>query len=267
MKTNLKNATFIIPVKIDSQDRLDNITIVLNYLHKHLDTNIILYEHDDSPKLFELSQKLKVKYIFEPFKGSKYYDFHRTKFLNQMILLSETDVIVNYDADALIPATSCQESYKRIYRENHDFVYPFGYGNWQREIKTGGPKSKILETLDLDSLENSDYADNLMSEYGHVVFAKRKSYIECFLENEKFRPDGPEDKERFFRFKKLERKISWVEDSYIYHLEHSRQLDKRPSNPHYGQNMELFVQLMQMDKEELLDYYSRQEYLNKYKCI
>ena len=42
MKHDLKNATFIMPLRIESEDRLRNIVISLAYLLKNFDTNVII---------------------------------------------------------------------------------------------------------------------------------------------------------------------------------------------------------------------------------
>jgi len=44
---NLKDTTFIIPIKIDSQDRLNNANTVLGYLNKRFNTNAIIHEIKD----------------------------------------------------------------------------------------------------------------------------------------------------------------------------------------------------------------------------
>ena len=46
MKTDLTDVTFIIPVKIDSDDRRRNLKITLSYLQRNFDTNIIVCESD-----------------------------------------------------------------------------------------------------------------------------------------------------------------------------------------------------------------------------
>ena len=68
MKTDLKNTTFIIPIYIESPDRVLNTKITLSYLFKHFDTNVIILEYDETPKLpailKELNLQDKVNYIF-----------------------------------------------------------------------------------------------------------------------------------------------------------------------------------------------------------
>ena len=46
MKTDLSQATFIIPIRIESNDRLRNVITSICYLLKNFDTNIIVKEVD-----------------------------------------------------------------------------------------------------------------------------------------------------------------------------------------------------------------------------
>ena len=41
---NLKNTTFIIPLCIESPDRMNNSKIVLGFLNHHFNTNVIIHE-------------------------------------------------------------------------------------------------------------------------------------------------------------------------------------------------------------------------------
>ena len=46
MKRDLKDCTFIIPIRIESTDRMRNVITILCYLNSNFDTNIIVKEVD-----------------------------------------------------------------------------------------------------------------------------------------------------------------------------------------------------------------------------
>ena len=46
MKTDLKDVTFMIPVRIDSIIRLENLISVVQYLSRHFDCRIMILEAD-----------------------------------------------------------------------------------------------------------------------------------------------------------------------------------------------------------------------------
>jgi hypothetical protein len=45
-KIDLKDVTFVIPVRIDCIERLENIFLIIDYLYSLFDTNIIVLESD-----------------------------------------------------------------------------------------------------------------------------------------------------------------------------------------------------------------------------
>src|ERR1017187_8584317 len=127
MKLDLTKTTFIIPIYIESQDRKTNLTITLSYLFKHLDTNVIVLEHDTVSKvpniLKELNLENKLTYIFS--KNESGNDvFHRTKFLNQMLHCVKTPVVVNYDVDILLKPEVYLECQNKIL-SGSDLIYPY----------------------------------------------------------------------------------------------------------------------------------------------
>ena len=105
------------------------------------------------------------------------------------------------------------------------------------------------------------------AQYGHVQFMKRSSYIDAGMENENFRGSSPEDKERFHRFTLLGYNVGRIDDQ-VYHLEHSRGANSWPNsvqgNPYMKENFEEWGKIQLMNKDELKEYYSTQEYLRKY---
>jgi hypothetical protein len=86
------------------------------------------------------------------------------------------------------------------------------------------------------------------------------------MENENFRAYAPEDKERFYRFNTLGYSVGRIKN-YVYHLEHSRGENSWFSNPHMESNMAEWTKIQNMSKDNLLQYYSEQEYLKKYACV
>ena len=115
MKKDLKDCTFIIPVRIESEDRLRNVITILCYIISNFDTNIIMKEVDKKPvfKDYGLSQVEEYceniscfNYIFEE---SDDPIFLREKMLNEMLAITKTKVVVNsgYCSSTLYIACFC----------------------------------------------------------------------------------------------------------------------------------------------------------------
>ena len=271
MKIDLSEATFIIPIRIESQDRLRNVITTTAFLLENFDTNIIIkevdfesvFEKDALPVLEDiLDCDIDVKHVFEK---SEEPLFHRQKVLNEMIMGAKTEIVVNYDCDVLLPLNSYLEAYRSILYHTHDVVYPYGQGVYQKQINaTDEVVSKFLETSNYEYL---DEVSNLhTSDFGWVQFFNRQVYIDGGLENENFKAYSPEDKERFYRFTTLGYNVGRIND-YVYHLEHTRGENSWFSNPHMLSNMEEWEKIQTMNKEQLIEYYSNQQYLKKYASI
>ena len=273
MRTNLSEATFIIPIRIESSDRMRNVITTTAFLLENFKTNIIIKEVDKK-SIFEkealpiLEDILDVdlwenfNFIFEE---SDEPLFHRQRVLNEMIMECETDIVVNYDCDVILPKESYELAYKGIMDNIYDVVYPYGQGMYQKQVAaTDITVSKFLETGDYEFL-NAVSQDHT-SDFGWAQFFRRSVYIEGGMENENFRAYAPEDKERYFRFTTLGYKVGRI-NNVVYHLEHARGENSWFSNPHMESNLQEWEMISGMDKKQLMDYYSNQKYLEKYASI
>lgn len=263
---DLKDITFIIPVRIESPDREANARITLNYLCTHLNTNIIILEHDSSPKMPEILKDIKqgrtkIEYRFIDNKEGTEI-FHRTKFLNIMLDIVETPVVVNYDVDVLLRPEVYKQCRDLIVNDRMDLVYPYFWGTSQYQVYYPG-RDRVAASLSLDSLIPGDYNLN-RSEYGHCQFFNTLSYRKGGMENEGFISYAPEDQERGYRFQKLGYKVMW-NHAYVYHLEHTRGINSSSANPMMNVNNQLFEDIKRMSEQELALYYRNVEYLKQYR--
>ena len=168
--------------------------------------------------------------------------FHRTKVLNDMVMESTTDVVVNYDTDLILPISSYTQAVEMLGGE-YDVVYPYRFGNHaERKVNM----FFTIETQeDMNGFESIDWVNKFIEseyscdcldehffyyqvasgegygEYGMVQFFDRQVYIDGGLENEGFIAYAPEDVERHHRWKTLGYNIGRVDD-HAYHLEHER---------------------------------------------
>jgi len=269
MRIDLSQATFIIPIRIESPDRLRNVITSTAFLLENFDTNIIIKEVD-SESVFQrdalpllkdiLDVDVNVQHIFEK---SNEPLFHRQKVLNEMIAEAKTDIVVNYDCDVILPLESYELAYRGIMDGVYDAVYPYGSGMFQYQVRASDQVvSKFLETRDYSYL--NDNSNLHTSDFGWVQFFNRQVYIEGGMENENFKAYAPEDKERFYRFTTMGYNVGRI-NNFVYHLEHARGENSWFNNPHMQSNMDEWDKIQSMDKEQLLEYYSQQDYLKKYR--
>ena len=271
MKIDLSQATFIIPIRIESPDRLRNVITTTAFLVENFDTNIIIkevdsegvFQRDALPILQDIVDGGIFKNFHHIFEKSDEPLFHRQKVLNEMIMEADTEIVVNYDCDAILPIKSYELAYRSIMDGVHDVVYPYGQGMYQKQVAaTDEVVSSFLESGNYKFLDKVSKIHT--SDFGWAQFFNRQVYIDGGMENENFKAYAPEDKERHYRFTTLGYKVGRITD-YVYHLEHARGENSWFSNPHMEDNQQEWIKLCQMLKDELKDYYSTQKYLEKYK--
>ena len=114
--------------------RLRNIILSLSYLLNNFKTNVIIQEVDTDSKFQQYAAPELEKLVSDLtpitllFEESQDPIFHRTRILNDMLLESKTDVVVNYDTDVIFPTNSYLKSYDMILNQGYDLVYPYGQG-------------------------------------------------------------------------------------------------------------------------------------------
>ena len=268
---DLAKATFIIPICIESNDRLRNVITITAFLLENFDTNIIIKEVD-SESIFKnaalpilkniLDVDININHIFEK---SNSPSFHRQRVLNEMIAEADTEIVVNYDCDVLLPLESYHEAYSSVLHHKHDVIYPYGQGMYQKQVQTSDEVvSDFLQTMDYSILDSNSTIST--SDFGWAQFFNRQVYIDGGMENENFVAYAPEDKERFYRFTTLDYNVGRI-DNYVYHLEHARGQNSWVNNPHMNTNNDEWEKVQKMNKEQIKEYYLKQEYLQKYVSI
>lgn len=256
----MPNSTIVIPIKIDSDIRLKNINLTVKYLLKNTDSYIHLYEADEIQKFnFKEFDNSRIKYEYH---HSDTNEFHRTKIINEMLSASTTPITVNYDADVLLPVSAYTSAEQLLLNGEADVVYPYGFEKYdQRKIFIHNDLNKdFLNNFNLE-LINPHCTQIGFCRFGHVQFFNTKVYKNGFMENENYKHWCPEDEERGIRFVKLGYKVIWL-NSLIYHQEHPPSTLTKPVN--INEIVQLHNSLVRMSKEELINYYQKQEYLKKY---
>jgi hypothetical protein len=259
---HLKDTTFIIPIFIDSEDRIKNCKSVMGFLNHNFKSNIIIHEYYvNESKLNFLNEfkNLNIKHLSENIKNNNY---HRTKQLNKMLSIVDTDVVCNYDIDVLLPPASYIIS-ERILKDNFfDVVYPYGFGKFQLKISQKLSRQNFDKNYLISNIEDI-YLKNDYSEYGHCVFFRTDSYKNIGGENENFISYGPEDSERYQRCHRFGLRLHRIKD-YVYHFEHSRTNFSNKENPDFINNEKLFLELKNMSDLDFISYYNDQKYCKNY---
>ncbi|GAB6122096.1 galactosyltransferase-related protein [Dysgonomonas termitidis] len=219
MKIDMKDTTFIIVVRLDSIDRLENIQAVTSQLCKYFETNIIIVEVTDYYNGI-LKSLLPGKVIYK-FIEDKDNVFHRTFYFNQLTNEIDTPIMALWDTDVVIDKKAIVEATNYIRTNNADIAYPYN-GIF---LETSDILRKYyLKTKDIRVLyRNKNKLDLLYHQpmVGGAVIVNREKYIEAGMENERHYGWGNDDFDRYYRFAGLGYRIYRV-NTPLFHLSHSR---------------------------------------------
>lgn len=242
---DLSNVTFNIPVRIDTQHRLENVNLVVDYLNHHFKTNIIVCEEDKEKKLENLSSKCTYHYI-----KSDNSHFHRTRILNLMAKMSQTSIIVNYDTDVLFKVSEYVNAANVIDTNYGDVCFPYN-GRFYDVPRSF--YASINETKSLDGINLSSCGLLTSSSVGGAIFWNKNKFMEIGMENENFKSWGFEDNERIARCRRLGLRIIRTPD-ILYHIEHSKSTNSGPHNHFYWENQRECAKVEAMTAEEIKQY-------------
>ena len=263
---DLRDTTFMIPLRVETQDRMRNAITILTYLLRGFNTNVMVLENDSNPTFKEnvlpvLEQSVpafNLKNLNYMYEETEEYMFHRTRMLNDMTMKADTDIVVNYDTDILLPKNVYSQACQVIRDGTASFVYPYGMGNYQFQVQATDEQvtNFINSNFNFLAFTSKRQWD---AKFGFVQFCDRKEYIRLGMEIEDFKAYGYEDDERFQRFSRLS-KVYRIEDM-VWHLEHERTSNSWFNNPHIESNKKLYEKLIKLKPKELLKYCQTQQYM------
>ena len=253
---NLKDTTFIIPIRIESPSRAFNFRYVVQYLCDNLKTNIIIRESgikNIAGRMLSEIDKRQTHIIYN-MEYTAAHALHRTRLLNEMLAGVTTACVANYDTDIILQSEAYLQAQNRILSGEADLVYPYFKGLSQKKVTP--KKGSIFDVF-------SAPFEMGQSDCGHCCFFNTEAYKEGGRENENFIAYAPEDQERSMRFLKLGYKVMWL-NNFVWHLEHERSVNSTEKNPYFWDGMNLYKAESAMTEKELREYCCKQEYIKKY---
>jgi hypothetical protein len=266
----MMDLTFLIPTRIETEDRLRNIISSVSYLLRNVPAKVIVKEVSGRntfkfralPEIKKYADTDKLTHIFEE---SNEPLFCKSKVLNDLIVASDTSVVANYDADCILPKESYRQAYDMIHNNEADVVYPYGCGvyQWKAQYNSQIYEEFVKSWNGTSVLDKNKSLSN--STIGWTQFIRRENYINSYMMNENFVSWGCEDDEFYFRMSTLGNRIARI-NNYVYHLEHGRTHNSWFSNPNFNNNWQLWNKIKTFDREQLVKYYEDQDYLKTRKA-
>jgi hypothetical protein len=266
----MNNLTFLMPCRIESEDRLKNVITSVSYITNHFPQCQIIVKENDAQSVFvdkalPIIQKIfgttppNLQHIFEQSENKFFY---KTRILNDLLLESKTEIVYNYDVDVVYPVSSYTTAYNMIAKGGFDAVYPYGCGVYQWAVDYPIPlfDAFIQSKFDLDILQPNCKLQPSVMGWGQMI--KRQVYIDSYMWNENFISWGAEDCEYYYRLQALGYRVGRVNDM-VYHFDHARTFNSHYHNPKFMDNHNLWQTIRNLNKDAIMRYYEDQNYVKE----
>ena len=261
----MKDITYIIPLKIDNNQKIINIITSLIYLlHNFKNSKILIKEVDQYPFFLEkvlpqIKKRIPTKNIIYLFEKNKSKYFHQTRILNDLILKSNTKIVATYDVNTILPVKNHLIAYNSISKGVSDIVYPYGCGFYKQNV--------IEFDLIFNNFIKSNFNFDLLnvtsktsiSTIDFCQFFEREKIISGYMFNENFLDIHKAYQEFFYRFNCLGYSVNRYY-GFIWHLDPFTKEILYSSNERKKSNY-LWEKIRIKDSEELNNFYKKQNYL------
>ena len=133
----MKDLTFLLPCRIESEDRLKNVITSTTYLLKNFPEAKVILKEVDTRSHFKfralpvIQKYVNTNQLTHIFEESDEKFFHKTRILNDLLVASQTPIVYNHDVDVVLPVESYKLAYDAISSGQSDAIYPFGCGVYQ----------------------------------------------------------------------------------------------------------------------------------------
>lgn len=261
MKTDLGGLTFLFHVRLDTQERGENVKIITDYYKNTCKNYSCIFIEDDVeqklPRLITFTEN--DVYVF-----SKNTDqWNKCAAFNKGIILAKSNILAFHDLDAVLPINQLIDAIEQLNsNDKMGLVYPY---NGLFLCVSKQIKHHFANTLDVSDITkywpNSlqiNYNDgNVLvgahSSVGGCVLGRRDNIIKSNGYNPNFKGWGYEDNEFPSRVHKMGFTVSRLTDSRaaLWHLPHDGVgASPKVENPYHEQNRQIcsFVEISSREK-------------------
>lgn len=243
--------TIIIPCRLDTFERLENILVATTYLIDKIDAKVIVIEANNSGSGIlnkHLDKEIDYVLIHDPDPI-----FFRTNYINLIANQVNTQLVGVWDTDVVMPLEQLKKAISILKNNEADFVYPYD--------KLFLDTSPILRRMYLKEGNMDILLKNMkkMKEMyppnplGGAFLANTNAYRESGFENENFYGWGLEDGERYYRWEKMGYRIKRVPGP-LFHLSHGRGINStfHDADQHFNKKRELLNVIRASDTQTKL---------------
>jgi glycosyltransferase involved in cell wall biosynthesis len=252
----MKEVTFIIPIRVDSDDRIQNFNAVLAYLDRFFRESEIIVIEDDKEK--------RIGAQLEQYPGLKYIHienpdrFSKSRAVNAGLLQTTGKYTIIHDADVLVHPAAIKKCIRIMERGFKHVMVP--YNSVVINI-AGASKNELIRTLDISAIGyvHRGIEKPVNNEHSYAIHAAGISIVNTVILrsfggfNKKMISYGYEDVEIYTRLRKMGFYHFMTGGYNLLHLDHHRGTDSK-INELYLENRKEFEKVKKMSFSTLLKY-------------
>lgn len=220
MKTDLTDVTFMIPIRVDSLVRLENLILTTRFLSEHFNCHIIVLEADTCNNgIIRKMLGKRVEYYFVEDDDSVFY---RTRYINSMTEKVKTPFLCIWDADVVVPVLQIAEAVEKMRTEGFEVALPYDGRALDTSVSIRNlfMQSRRIGVLQRQRNKMNPLHKNLTLR-GGAVFVNTDAYKKAGMDNLSFYGWGSEDFDRYERWTILGYRI-YIVIGVLFHLTHPR---------------------------------------------
>lgn len=245
----LQDVTFVIPVRIESEERKKNLETILKVLNRDFSTSIIVREGDKKQKFYppDNIDNLTYEFIYDEEET-----FNRTYHRNQLLHKARTPYVGVWDTDAIAIPEQVAEAVNCLRLNKAVMAFPYD----GRFYMLNELLSKLFRRyMDYNILTATAALMNPMHGFnslGGAFIVNKEEYLNAGGENENFCGWDAEDDERVKRMEVLELPLYFAQ-GVMYHLWHPKGQSSRFANLEVEiRNRKTLLKTCASDRETLL---------------
>lgn len=252
----MNDLSFIIPIRVDTEDRVDNCLTVLRFLQLHFPSSeVLLMEQDSEPRTAKIVQSFPaIRWNFEVNPGR----FSKSRAVNDGVALSTRSLVCMCDTDILLHPDAIRQAAKMLRKGLGRVVIP--HNRIFMDV-SGALRAEISASLDMETYGKtrrfSDAParpDNATRDCnGGIFLAEKKVLLLSGGLNKKMISYGWEDTEFIRRLDKLGQYTFMLPQYNLVHLDHRRGSDSR-INEMFDINRAEFEKINAMNRAQLERY-------------
>jgi len=215
-KIDFSDAVFMIPVRIDGQQRKRHLLFILDRILSNFSANIMLYEDDKTAKVSsEVPKSLFSQCKYKFFQNRKAdASFRKSMLLNEMMIDSSQAILIPHDSEVFLnPIVAYQQAVQMVREGVCGGCIPHSVCK-RYDVKS----EAFYKKCDFRHLRHTkDYPMNV----GGILMLNRNMVLSCGMWNQDFTTWGDEDTEFMNRLKRFGYQINRMKCP-IFHLNHPK---------------------------------------------